>query len=316
MKDIKVDFTAREKLIAECEFCEGKPKEEPFELEGMKGIKCGTCLQVVSWEGEFKTAKKKKKVANVVEKCNEVPKEIKENTIYNTDTFLFTKEFKKNTFDLVMEDIPYGESYQSNNRKDKHEAIDNDDNLDWLPEHISELHRIMKNNRHCYIFCGKKIDIIKPIVEKKFPKVQILTWVKGGSMGDLEAEFSNSTEFILLCQKGRRKLNGKRAKNVFNHNVLISDTREHPTPKPVNLIRELIKYSSNKDELIFDGFSGRGTVAIAAIMENRKFIASELMTKYHEISLKNVELAQKKIYSSNIKIKDTKNDLGEQASLF
>lgn len=319
MENIKVDFTARERLIQECDKCKGKPKEESFDLGGMKGIKCSDCFQVVSWEGEKiqqKAKTKNKKEQEKVEIGSELPDDIKENTVYNSDTFEFTKKIKTGTFDLVIEDIPYGESYKSNNRKDKHIEIHNDDNLDWLPGHSKELYRIMKKDSHCYIFCGKKIDLIKPVLESVFDKIQICTWVKGGSMGDLEAEFHNSTEFILLCQKGRRKMNGKRQKNVFEYPVIQADTKEHPTPKPIKLLRALIQISSNEGEIIFDGFSGRGSVAIASVLERRRFVASELVKKYHKLSLKNVKLAQDGHYGSLIKIKETKNELGVQGSLF
>lgn len=49
----------------------------------------------------------------------------------------------------------------------------------------------------------------------------------------------------------------------------------HPTQKPVDLIRYLIKTYSNEGDIILDNCMGSGTTAIACIMENRNFIGFE-----------------------------------------
>lgn len=50
---------------------------------------------------------------------------------------------------------------------------------------------------------------------------------------------------------------------------------KHQTAKPLNLFRYLIKTYSNEGDLVFDGYSGSGTTAIACIEENRRFLGAE-----------------------------------------
>lgn len=54
----------------------------------------------------------------------------------------------------------------------------------------------------------------------------------------------------------------------------------HPTQKPVDLIRYLIRTYTNEGGVILDNCMGSGTTAVAAIKENRHFIGFELNEEY------------------------------------
>jgi site-specific DNA-methyltransferase (adenine-specific) len=63
---------------------------------------------------------------------------------------------------------------------------------------------------------------------------------------------------------------------------------DHPTVKPIDMIRTIIKASSNKGDLVLDCFGGSGTTAIACLHEKRQFIVMEKEQKYYDIILKRV----------------------------
>jgi site-specific DNA-methyltransferase (adenine-specific) len=65
---------------------------------------------------------------------------------------------------------------------------------------------------------------------------------------------------------------------------------DHPTQKPLDLIRYLILTYSNKEDVVFDGYMGSGTTAIACITEKRNFIGSELNKEYYELANKRIQL--------------------------
>jgi site-specific DNA-methyltransferase (adenine-specific) len=91
------------------------------------------------------------------------------NKIHNEDCFELIKDIDSNTIDLVLTDVPYGMSFQSNHRKEKHKKIENDDNLDWLPNWSLELKRITKSDSHIYIFCSwHNVDIFKNVLSENF----------------------------------------------------------------------------------------------------------------------------------------------------
>lgn len=67
----------------------------------------------------------------------------------------------------------------------------------------------------------------------------------------------------------------------------------HPTQKPINLMRVLIKISTNEGDTILDPFAGSGTTLVAANELNRNCIGIELNEKYYEIIRRRLERAKK-----------------------
>lgn len=64
---------------------------------------------------------------------------------------------------------------------------------------------------------------------------------------------------------------------------------DHPTQKPLDLIRYLVRTYSNENDLVFDGYMGSGTTAHACILEKRNFIGSELVPNYYKNATKRIE---------------------------
>jgi len=57
-------------------------------------------------------------------------------------------------------------------------------------------------------------------------------------------------------------------------------TGGHPTQKPVELFRYLVRVFSNRGDVVLDNCMGSGTTGEAAILEGRSFIGMELNEKY------------------------------------
>lgn len=68
----------------------------------------------------------------------------------------------------------------------------------------------------------------------------------------------------------------------------------HPTQKPVDLIENIIKHSSNEGDLVCDPFMGSGSTAVAAIKTGRHYIGIEKDESYCKIARERIkaELAQ------------------------
>lgn len=58
---------------------------------------------------------------------------------------------------------------------------------------------------------------------------------------------------------------------------------DHPTQKPIDLIRYLIRTYSNPKDLVFDGYLGSGTTMLASYLEGRSFIGAELKENYYKL---------------------------------
>lgn len=60
----------------------------------------------------------------------------------------------------------------------------------------------------------------------------------------------------------------------------------HPTVKPVELMRWLVRLVSPPGGVVLDPFVGSGTTAMACVHEGRRFVGSEREAEYHEIAIR------------------------------
>ena len=97
--------------------------------------------------------------------------------------------------------------------------------------------------------------------------------------------YLNNAEFILMLRKGKAKnINDMGSKNVIEINNILGN-KKHPTEKPVNLMKIMVKNSSNENEIVLDPFAGSGSTLIACKELNRRFIGIELDEKYYNVIL-------------------------------
>ena len=205
------------------------------------------------------------------------------------DCFELNTGIPDESIDLIVTDPPYGMSFVSNIRKVKYRPIENDNNLDWLPDWMESQYRILKDNSHAYVFCSwHHVDVFKQQCAKSgFRLKNILIWHKNNAgQGDLLGDYAPQYEFILFLTKGRRELNGKRVSNIIK--CAKTGNEHHPTEKPVNLMQFLIEKSSNRGDLVLDNFFGSGATAIACHNTGRRFLG-------HEIDKERFDSAQKRV---------------------
>ena len=83
--------------------------------------------------------------------------------------------------------------------------------------------------------------------------------------------------------------NGAKPKDVFEIPTISNgawEKTEHPTQKPIELIRKCVLASSNENSLVVDPFGGSGTTYAVAEAFNRKWLGTELEKKYCDITKK------------------------------
>lgn len=216
--------------------------------------------------------------------------------IYNEDCLEGMKRLPDASIDLIVTDPPYLISYKTNYRKNKaHDfcsEILNDDNEKLIVDYMNECFRIMKPNTAMYMFCSSKtMDFFKRCAEDSGFKVKnIIIWVKNNwTAGDLTAQFGQQYEPILLLNKGRCAFNGERLTDVWSFPRVAGKKQVHQNQKPIELIEQCIVKHSVEGAVIFDGFLGSGTTAVAAVNTNRRYIGYELDPKYFDIACKRLD---------------------------
>jgi site-specific DNA-methyltransferase (adenine-specific) len=131
-------------------------------------------------------------------------------------------------------------------------------------------------------------------VPRPFNTAQIIVWDKGDSpgMGDLAIPWGPAHEEIYVLGVG---FTGRRRANVYRVPTLPASASwrpEHPTPKPVSLMEQLITYCP--PGTIADPFAGSGATLVAAKNQGRRAIGVELEERYCEIVAK--RLAQDTLF--------------------
>lgn len=227
---------------------------------------------------------------------------------------------------MILSDPPYGISYQNNFTRTKHQMLDGDEGIDY-GLFARESYRILKNGSHAYFFTRFDCYPYhyECLRQAGFAIKNCMVVEKGtiGGIGDLKGSYANNAEWVIYCQKGRRIFNHttllqnkKRAGNKlyegkepirkyktrFNacwfgpeypkatYNAVWQKQNGiyHPTIKNVEFLSWLIQISSHPEELVFDGFMGIGSTALAAVSTGRRYLGAEINPGYYETAVRRI----------------------------
>lgn len=111
------------------------------------------------------------------------------------------------------------------------------------------------------------------------------------------AGFSQAIEQAVYAYLPGRAWNG----GQYDFNVFEADSYrfgqpgkvDHPTQKPLELMRWNIRWLTDEGQTVLDPFMGSGTTGVAATESARAFIGIEREPKYFDIACKRVEDAQR-----------------------
>ncbi|MBX3533385.1 MAG: site-specific DNA-methyltransferase [Xanthobacteraceae bacterium] len=107
-----------------------------------------------------------------------------------------------------------------------------------------------------------------------------LVWDKGQRINQSDGELAWTSE--------------QGALRIFDLNrvALMTDGAQHPTQKPVELMKWCVEQFPNAKSIL-DPFMGSGTTGVACVKLGRKFIGIEIEPKYFDIACKRISEALK-----------------------
>lgn len=235
------------------------------------------------------------------------------NSIFYADCLEILRGLPDGSVDLFLQDPPYNTTQNA-----------------WeyeipLSELWKEWLRVGKDNAAFIFMAAQPFTTVLICSNRKLFRYD-LVWYKPLGSGFLNANrmpMRNHENILVFYNKlptfnpikeiGKMRMkgskNGSHTKNYGNHNGSITVNNEynpqsvisisnsdrdtiHPTQKPIDLFRYLIRSFSNPNDTVFDGYSGSGTTAAACILENRNFICCENDFGYFEKSKKRLEILQ------------------------
>ena len=144
---------------------------------------------------------------------------------------------------------------------------------------------------YIYIWCSKEqiYDLLKFFVGKHHCNFNLLVWCKTNSVPATNDTWLPNIEHCLVFkQKGAPRYNdGYELKSKWYVSSTNKDDKEkynHPTIKPLELVKRHILHSTKENDIVFDPFMGSGTTCLAAKQLNRRYIGFEINDKYFNIA--------------------------------
>ncbi len=64
----------------------------------------------------------------------------------------------------------------------------------------------------------------------------------------------------------------------------MTKNKTHPTVKPIQLMRHLVRLVTPPNGIVLDPFMGSGSTGVAALLEDCHFIGIEMNQDYHKIA--------------------------------
>lgn len=230
------------------------------------------------------------------------------------------KKIPDESIDLVFADPPYGLAKKKGLgwKYSKHITLEEawdifskDEYFDFSLKWISESMRVLKSGGSFWV-CGSfhNIYLMGFIMHHLDLKINnSIVWFKPNAQPNISCRmFTESCEHLIWATKNHSKtkwifnyedtknkieddLNprGKQTRNVWSIPLTPRKEKscgEHPTQKPIELLRRIILACSKEGDLILDPFVGSGTTSVVAKMMNRNSVGIEKEQKYIDIAKK------------------------------
>lgn len=189
------------------------------------------------------------------------------------------KDIPDNSIDMVFTDIPYNNVNRKTNGLRQIDKGIADSSIIDIPKLINELKRVCKGS--IYIFCEfNQVSLIRSLLQNL--STRVIVWEKTNpSPMNGKSIWLSGIELCVFAKFPKAIFNGHCRNTVLKYKTVRS--KIHPTEKPQDLLVDIIKTSSNENDVILDCCAGSGSTAIACLNMNRKFICIEKDEKFFEI---------------------------------
>lgn len=228
----------------------------------------------------------------------------------STDVTVIDKLMDGVKADMVFTDPPYnlqteGGSKDSIGKSLKKQGKDIEFIADFNPsDFLNVLPIVFNGNMNAYIFCNKELlpDYLNWCKNSGY-SWNVLIWKKPTAI-PIRDSHRPDIEYLLLFRKNALWNYGTDANYSrclqYDRVKKSEENGNHPTPKPIELIANELKISSNKNSVVVDFFGGSGSTLIACEQLNRKCYMCELDPKYVDVIIERWEkLTGKKAILAN-----------------
>ncbi len=246
--------------------------------------------------------------------------ELEMNKIYNMDNIEGMKLIPSNTIDLVITDPPFAIDFKARrsnyNRTQSrvlegYNEIQQEKYYEFTFQWIREVYRILKEAGSMYVFSGwnNLKDILIAIDEISFITLNHIIWKYQFGVVTKRKFVTSHYHCLYVCKNDEKRKYfpysryGKDSKDKEGRSLHYEDKedvwyikREYwngvqktPTKLPAELIKKILMYSSEENDVVLDPFLGSGQVAVVSKMLNRQYIGFEIVKEYYEFAKERLE---------------------------
>lgn len=225
-----------------------------------------------------------------------VEEEMEVDMIYNEDCLKGMERLLDKSVDAVVTDPPFGIGFYYG----KKEKINNPQaHWRFLSPIYDEIYRLLKpggflaiwqtalyfpyfwkwfgNDIHIYAGCKNFVQLRKTSINYGFDPI-IMKYKEGAIPLRPEKPKRNIDFFVANTTRWTESI-----------------VRQHPCPRPIDQVEELIKNFTIENAIVLDPFIGSGTTAIACKKLNRQYIGFEINKEYYEVANKRLDNLQLEI---------------------
>jgi site-specific DNA-methyltransferase (adenine-specific) len=252
------------------------------------------------------------------------------NKIYNQDCIEGMNLIPNDAVDLIITDPPFAINFKAKkanyNRTgsrvlEGYKEISQEDYYEFTLNWMKQCFRILKETGSMYVFSGwnNLRDILNAIEELGFITVNHIIWKYQFGVVTNRRYVSSHYHCLFICKNDKKRKCfpyerfGKNKKDENGGSLHYQDKedvwqikREYwngevktPTKLPAEIIKKILQYSSEKNDLVFDPFLGSGQTAVVSKMENRNYAGFEIVKKYFDFINERLDSNSYRIKSSN-----------------
>lgn len=200
------------------------------------------------------------------------------------------------SIDLVLTDPPYGLGQTADIQIDGRENLSKPagewDDLDAeaeFPEWLAPIRRVIRPDGSLYIFVSdKQAGALRRALESFgfIVRGHLVWWKTNPPPSVRKRTYVSACEHIVYATAGDSYTfnwqNDRDMQNVIEHPICMGNERlDHPTQKPVGVLKRFISVSSNAGGVVLDPFAGVGSTGAAAADLDRQYILVEKNEYYY-----------------------------------
>ncbi|MDD1659549.1 MAG: site-specific DNA-methyltransferase, partial [Methanomicrobiales archaeon] len=219
--------------------------------------------------------------------------------LYLGDSLSLMADLPDEAVDLVITDPPFAIDFRAarNNYHrtgsrvvEGYREIAPEDYLAFTTEWMTQAFRVLCPTGSLYVFSGwnRLRDVLQALDETGFSTINHLIWKYQFGVFT-KKRYVTSHYHILFAAKDPKSYTFNKAEHypedvwVVNREYWTGKLKT-PTKLPRELVKKILRFSSNPGDIVLDPFIGSGTVAVAAREMERHYLGFEIVEDYYRLA--------------------------------